>query len=111
MHHAFPPRRSADRRWGVSTGAGMPASCPAAGAVLYVARFASVLAYICWNRSVALIGATATGLSIHLMPVFATLLAVLFLDEAVYGFHAVGAALILSGLYLTTAVGRQRSPA
>src|SRR3546814_17282237 len=47
--------------WEVSTGAVMPASLPAAGAVLYVALFASVLAYICWNRSVALIGAADAG--------------------------------------------------
>src|SRR3546814_6224139 len=40
--------------WEVSTGAVMPASLPAAGAVLYVALFASLLAFICWNRSVAL---------------------------------------------------------
>src|SRR3546814_12336411 len=71
--------------WEVSTGAVMPASLPAAGAVLYVALFASVLAYRCWNRSVALIGATPTGLSIHPRPVFAPLLAVLFLAKAVSG--------------------------
>lgn len=93
--------------WERASGAVMPVTGAAMAAVLYVALFASVLAYVAWNRSVAVLGATVTGLSIHLLPVFATALAVLFLGETVEGFHLVGAGLILAGLWLTTAAGRQ----
>lgn len=95
--------------WERASGATMPATPGAVASVLYIALFASVLAFIFWNRAVALLGATASGLSIHLMPVFATLLAFLVLGEPVRGFHLVGAALIVVGLTTATALGRRGS--
>ena len=70
--------------------------------IAYVGLFASVISYICWNRAVAQVGANKAGLFIHLMPVFSTLLAVLFLGEVLQPFHFAGIALIGTGLYLTT---------
>lgn len=72
-------------------------------AIAYVALFASVVAYICWNRGVVEVGATKAGLFLHLMPVFATALAVALLGERLHGYHLPGIALIAAGLYLTTA--------
>lgn len=71
-------------------------------AVGYVALFASVLAYICWNQAVMQIGANKAGLFLHLMPVFATALAIILLDEAITGYHAAGVAFIAIGIFLTT---------
>ena len=51
------------------------------GALVSVALFSSVLAYIFWNRGVELVGANVAGLFVHLMPVFGVVLAWLFLDE------------------------------
>jgi len=68
----------------------------------YVALFASVLAYICWNRAVGEVGANKAGLFAHLMPVFSTLLAIVFLDETLRPFHVAGIIAIAFGLYLTT---------
>jgi drug/metabolite transporter (DMT)-like permease len=73
-----------------------------AAAVLYVALFASVLAYLCWNRGVAVVGANAAGFTVHLLPVFATLLAMAFLGEQFSAFHAVGFATILAGVILAS---------
>lgn len=70
--------------------------------VLYVALFASVLAFICWNRAVRWVGANRAGIFVHLMPVFATILAILFLDERLYGYHMFGIAAVASGITLTT---------
>jgi len=70
--------------------------------IAYVGLFASVIAYICWNRAVVQVGANKAGLFIHLMPVFSTLLAILFLGEVLKPFHFAGIALIGTGLYLTT---------
>jgi drug/metabolite transporter (DMT)-like permease len=71
-------------------------------AVLYVGLFASVAAYICWNRAVAIVGPNRAGFTMHLLPAFGTMLAVLTLDEAVHLFHAVGIATILLGVWIAT---------
>jgi drug/metabolite transporter (DMT)-like permease len=70
--------------------------------IAYVGLFASVISYICWNRAVRQVGANKAGLFIHLMPVFSTMLAILFLGEVLRPFHIAGIALIGTGLYLTT---------
>src|SRR3954471_3326728 len=48
-------------------------------ALVYVGIGASVIAFICWNRGVALVGANAAGFTLHLLPAFGTLLAIVFL--------------------------------
>jgi drug/metabolite transporter (DMT)-like permease len=93
----------------------------AAGAVLYVALFASIAAYLCWNYGVDRVGPNKAGFTQHLIPAFGTVLAVLFLGEEVHLFHAIGIATILLGVWLATsarlrpdaALGRRRrdSPA
>jgi drug/metabolite transporter (DMT)-like permease len=70
--------------------------------VLYTGLAASVFAFICWNRGVAVVGANAAGFTIHLLPAFGTVLAILFLGEAFAGFHAAGIATILAGVVLAT---------
>ena len=75
---------------------------PAALGVLYMGVFASVLAYFCWNRGVAVVGANAAGFTVHLLPAFGTVLAILFLGETFAAFHALGIATILAGVLLAT---------
>ncbi len=70
--------------------------------ILYVAIFASVLAFIFWNRAIRTIGANKAGPFVHLMPVFSTILAVLFLDETLAWHHAQGVFLIFGGILMTT---------
>jgi drug/metabolite transporter (DMT)-like permease len=82
-----------------------PARWPApeeALGVLYMGLMASVVAFIFWNRGVAAVGANAAGFTIHLLPAFGTLLAILFLGESFAAFHAVGIATILAGVLLAT---------
>jgi len=79
----------------------VPGSAQLAG-VLYMGLAASVLAFICWNRGVSVVGANAAGFTVHLLPAFGTLLAILFLDESFAGFHAAGIAIILAGVLLAT---------
>jgi drug/metabolite transporter (DMT)-like permease len=73
-----------------------------AGAVLYVAIAASVVAFLCWNRGVAVVGANAAGFTIPLLPAFGTVLAILVLGESFRGFHAAGIVIILAGVLLAT---------
>jgi len=78
----------------------------AVGAVLYVALFASIAAYLCWNRGVDMIGPNRAGFTQHLIPAFGTALAVVFLGEEVHLFHAVGIATILLGVWLASTARR-----
>src|SRR5260370_25026960 len=72
------------------------------GGVLFVSLFSSVLGYICWNKGVAAVGANRAGFTIHLLPAFATLLAIIFLDEQFHLFHLVGFPTILARVLLPT---------
>lgn len=69
--------------------------------VIYVAVFPSALAYLFWNRGVALLGPAAAGHFIHLMPLFGSLMAVTFLGERLGWYHGVGAVLVAGGIGLT----------
>jgi drug/metabolite transporter (DMT)-like permease len=68
----------------------------------YVMVFPSIVSYLCFNRGVELVGANRAGLFIHLMPVFGSLMAVVFLGEVFYWFHGLGILLIGAGIYLAT---------
>ncbi len=72
----------------------------------YVAVFPSIVSYLCFNRGVELIGANRAGLFIHLMPVFGSLMAILFLGESFLWFHALGIGLIAAGIALATRARR-----
>ena len=78
--------------WGVGAGA----------SILYIMVFPSLLAYLCFNRGVELIGPGRAGQALHLVPVFGTVLSVLLLGEAFQLFHAVGIALIAGGILLAS---------
>ena len=83
--------------------AGLPAVTPATvGAIVYLAIFPSVLAYIFWNRAVAALGPARTGMFMHLMPIFSGLAAILLLGESFFAYHALGIALIVAGITLVT---------
>ena len=70
-------------------------------AIGYVAIFASIGAFLCWNQGVKIVGAGTAGQFIHLMPVFGAAMAVGFLSEQLFWFHAAGAFAIASGIFIT----------
>jgi drug/metabolite transporter (DMT)-like permease len=86
--------------WEVSVVGGIGLSGAVVGSILYVALFPSILAYLCWNRGVELVGANQGGLYINLTPVFASVLAVLLLGESLHLFHLVGVMMIVGGMVL-----------
>ena len=79
--------------------------------IAYVGLFASVLAYLAWNKGVELIGAVRAGPYMSLMPAFTALLAVVFLDESLELYHLVGTAVIAAGLLLSGRRPGARLPA
>ena len=70
--------------------------------ICYVAIFPSIISYLCFNRGVELVGANRAGLFIHLMPVFGSLMAIIFLGENFLWYHAAGIGLIATGICLAT---------
>lgn len=91
--------------WELAQGATIPISPGPIAAVLYIGVFASLLAFIIWNRCVSALGPSVTGASFHLVALFTAALAFLLLGEPVQPFHLVGAALILGGFALATVGG------
>jgi drug/metabolite transporter (DMT)-like permease len=88
--------------WELGQGGRVLLTVPVVVGLAYVGLFASVLAFIMWNRAVVQVGANRAGLFVHLMPLFGTILSVLFLGESFHLFHLSGMALIFSGIYLAT---------
>ncbi len=66
----------------------------------YVAIFASILSYLCFNRGVELIGANRAAPFFHLIPVFGSAMAIVFLGEKLRLFHLAGYALVLVGVFI-----------
>lgn len=80
-------------------------------ALASIGLFSSFLGYIFWNHGVEQVGASVAGLFVHLMPVFGTILAWLFLGEHLQRFHILGIALILSGIYVSSRAAAPPVPA
>jgi drug/metabolite transporter (DMT)-like permease len=70
--------------------------------LFYVAVFPSTLAYICFNRGVQLIGANRAAPFFHVVPVFGSIMAIIFLGEHPQPFHFLGFALVLTGVFVAS---------
>jgi drug/metabolite transporter (DMT)-like permease len=70
--------------------------------VFYVAVFPSILAYMCFNRGVQLIGANRAAPFFHVVPVFGSVMAIVFLGEHPQLFHVVGFAMVLTGVFVAS---------
>ena len=68
----------------------------------YVVFFAGIGAYTFWNAAIKLIGPSRSGVFLHLMPIFSSLMAVFLLGEQFSFHHIVGTLLIISGILLSS---------
>ncbi len=78
------------------------------GVIAYVVLFTSVLSYYMWHKGIAHLGADKTGQFTHLMPVFGSFLAYIFLGESLEWYHLGGIVLIAVGIYLSLFIKRVR---
>jgi drug/metabolite transporter (DMT)-like permease len=88
--------------WEFSERGGFALTPATLATLAYYGTIPSIVAYLFWNRGVAQVGPNRAGLFVHLMPLFGALLSVIFLGEQLYAYHYAGAALIFTGIYLTT---------
>ncbi|MBG9787538.1 DMT family transporter [Brevibacillus laterosporus] len=67
--------------------------------IAYLGIFSSVIAFFCWTKTVHFLGPTKASPFMNLVPVFATMFAVLFLREELLFSQIVGGVLVLLGVY------------
>jgi drug/metabolite transporter (DMT)-like permease len=73
----------------------------------WIIVFPSALAYLFWNIAVTNLGPSKTGVFLNLLPVFTAVIALAFGDVITIG-QAVGGAIVLTGVFLTTRPGATR---
>jgi drug/metabolite transporter (DMT)-like permease len=88
--------------WEFAAGARILGGLPSYLGIAYTAVFPSFVAYLFFNRGVELIGAGPAGQSMHLMPLFGSVLAVLFLHEQFQAYHVFGIVMIAAGILLAS---------
>jgi len=69
--------------------------------LIFLALFPSIGSYYCWAGAVSIIGANRAGIFLSLIPLFSTIMAILFFKEKFQFFHLIGAILIILGLFLS----------
>tara|TARA_B100001121_G_scaffold295355_1_gene299737 strand:- start:354 stop:1247 length:894 start_codon:yes stop_codon:yes gene_type:complete len=69
--------------------------------LIFLALFPSIGSYYCWAGAVSIIGANRAGISLSLIPLFSSIMAIAIYDEIFQFFHLIGAILIILGLFLS----------
>jgi len=69
--------------------------------LIYLALFPSIGSYYCWAGAVAIIGPNRAGIFLSLIPLFSTIMAIIFFNEQFQFFHLIGSILIILGLFLS----------
>jgi len=88
--------------WEIWAGQTMTVSPKTIAAIAYLVIFPSLVAYVCWNHAVPLVGPNVAGFFYPVIPVFGTLFAVLLLGEQLHLYHLAGFALVAGGVILTS---------
>jgi drug/metabolite transporter (DMT)-like permease len=70
--------------------------------LIFVVIFPSALAYLCFNRGIALIGPNRAAPFLHLMPVFGSAMAIVLLGEQPKLFHLIGYLLVFAGVIIAS---------
>jgi drug/metabolite transporter (DMT)-like permease len=88
--------------WEYATGFTLKPDLLTAATLAYVVIFPSTLAYLFFNRGIALIGPNRAAPFFHLVPVFGSAMAILLLGEQLRLFHLLGYALVLAGVAIAS---------
>jgi len=88
--------------WELATVSVMQVTSSNVAVLVYMILFPALIAYLFYNRGLELIGPNRAAPFLHLIPVFGSALAILFLGEVLSLYHAVGYALVLAGIITAT---------
>ena len=75
---------------------------PFISTLTYVVLFPGLASFIFWIKGIAIIGSNRSGIFLHLMPIFSTIMAILIFGEKFMIFHSIGAVLIIAGIILSS---------
>lgn len=70
--------------------------------ILYIGIFASLTAYILWNKAIINVGATNASIIYYTLPLFSGFLAFIILKEPIGWIHLLSLILIVSGILVAT---------
>ena len=88
--------------WEYSNGFVLKPDLLTVATLIYVVIFPSALAYLFFNRGIALIGPNRAAPFFHLIPVFGSAMAIALLGEQPRLFHLVGYLLVLAGVVIAS---------
>ncbi len=75
----------------------------------YVGIFASLIAFLIWNKAIHSIGAVKTSLIYYTLPLFSAADAMLILGEEIHSYHLISLVVIISGILIASLSRRQTS--
>ncbi len=78
--------------------------------IIYIGVFASLLAFILWNKAIAIIGAVNAGMVYYSLPIFSGILAIIILDESFSRLHLYSMLLVLAGIVLAVVYNPRNMP-
>lgn len=85
--------------WETTTGYVLQPTLLTFAAIAFVTLFSTIGGFALWTRGVELIGPNRSGVFLHLIPVYSALLTGVLLGEPLMGYHVLGFALILAGVW------------
>ena len=78
----------------------VPISAHAIYAIVALSLVSTVFGTLMWNQGNQLIGPSRAGMFINLIPIFAAIMAIIFLGERLHQYQVICAALICGGIFL-----------
>jgi drug/metabolite transporter (DMT)-like permease len=88
--------------WETSTGYVLQPTLLTFSAIVFITLFSTIGGFALWTRGVELLGPNRAGVFLHLIPVYSALLTGVLLGEPLMGYHVLGFALILAGVWLAS---------
>jgi len=88
--------------WEYANGSTLKFDAITMATLAYVVIFASTLAYLFFNRGVALIGPNRAAPFLHLVPVFGSVMAIVLLGEELHLFHLTGYLMVFAGVIVAS---------
>ncbi len=68
----------------------------------YVVIFPGLASFFFWIKGISIIGSNRSGIFLHLMPIFSTIMAIVIFKENFMFYHLIGAVLIIVGIILSS---------
>ena len=68
----------------------------------YVVLFPGLASFFFWIKGISIIGSNRSGIFLHFMPIFSTIMAILIFKEKFMVFHFIGAVFIITGVVLSS---------